>query len=158
MQFANRFCDTPNSKKFNLNECLELGCPHRSNTAGGDFLALAWVKIGDERYVIQACLDSYEIAADTLGHYRARLIETNAVSEPGDKHTAFRLADSVIRRDHDDKLALLETGARWRRDPASEKETALVARLFPDAEMPENLTKGQAGRLLDAYYTRRRAS
>jgi hypothetical protein len=158
MLFANRFCDTPNSRKFNLNECLELGFPHRSNTAGGDFLALARVKIGDERYVIQACLDSYEIAADSLGHYRARLIETNAVSEPNDKAAIFRLADSVIRRDHDDKIRLLDTGACWRHDPPSDKQIDPLAAKIGREAIPENLTKGAAARALDAYYTRRRAS
>jgi superfamily II DNA or RNA helicase len=117
------------------------------------FSALTWVKLGDERYSIRPEPGyTYEISADTLGRYAARWIEGKRIRVTEDKAEAFRFADWLIRRDHEEKVILIDTKARWRRDPASEKQIALLARLRPGQPMPENLTKGQAKAIIDALF------
>jgi ATP-dependent helicase IRC3 len=117
------------------------------------FSPLAWVKLGDERYSIRPELGyTYTVEADTLGRYATRWIEGKRVRVAQDKADAFRFADWLIRRDHEEKVILVDTKARWRRDPASEKQIALLVRLRPGQPMPENLTKGQAKAMIDALF------
>lgn len=68
--------------------------------------------------------------------------------------------DWLIRRDHEEKVILIDTKARWRRDPASEKQIALLARLRPGQPIPTDLTKGQAKAMINALFasSHRRAS
>jgi ATP-dependent helicase IRC3 len=117
------------------------------------FSPLAWVKLGDERYSIRPEPGyTYEISADTLGRYATRWIEGKRIRAAEDKADAFRFADWLIRRDHEEKVIFIDTKARWRRDPASEKQIALLARLRPGQPIPTTLTKGQAKAMIDALF------
>jgi hypothetical protein len=81
-----------------------------------------------------------------------RWIEGKRVRVAEDKADAFRFADWLIRRDHEEKVILIETKARWHRDAASEKQIALLARLRSGQPISTDLTKVQAKAMIDAMF------
>ncbi len=108
---------------------------------------LAWVARGDDAYalflgpdaavqVTKNILDKWEV---TQG---GRLV---ALERTRDR--ALKKAEVLVEKDHADALPLVTRSAGWRREPATEKQLAILASKHI-APPRQGLTKGQASRLL----------
>jgi hypothetical protein len=121
------------------------------------FSPLMWAKIGDERYSIRPESGfTYDIACNALGEYVVTWIEENKAHALPDKAAAFRAADRLIARKHPERVVLFDTQARWRGTPASEKQIALLTKFRRGQPLPANLSKGEAARMLDTFFSRSR--
>jgi ATP-dependent helicase IRC3 len=119
----------------------------------------AWVSTGIDRWAVRADKGfTYEIHVDVLEQYVLTHLESMTVLETsGSKAVAFSGADRYIRRHHAEKEGFLDVRAHWRKAEASEKQITLLGRLAQGLEIPPNLSKGDASRLIDSLiYARRR--
>jgi len=103
-----------------------------------------------------------EIAPNTLGHteIRERPLDapTRKLAEFADLAGAFRGADGAVFRRFRERVKLLDKTARWRREPATEKQldvlrapdvTRDLTRLLGIRNLPKCLTEGQVQILID---------
>jgi superfamily II DNA or RNA helicase len=98
-----------------------------------------------------------EIAPNVLGHYevrrRAPMGSADKLAEYADLDAALAAADREIRDRYRDRLVLLSKRARWREEPATDKQLRFLEAL--DQLIPRDthgtvvLTKGQAQLLID---------
>ena len=92
-----------------------------------------------------------EIAENVVGHYEVRRRPwSGAVTKVGefaDVERALRVADSEVRSGYRDRLVLLDKNARWRHEPATEKQLEWLRSL--GLPTPPTLTKGLAATLID---------
>jgi hypothetical protein len=100
---------------------------------------------------------SVEIVENALGHYEVRcrsgLSGANKLAEFSDLDTALVAADSTIRDRYRDRLVLLSKRARWREQPATDKQLRFLEVLGQPIPKDRRgtivLTKGQAQLLID---------
>lgn len=130
--------------------------------------ALAWVSCGDGELALRAGDLRAHIRIDLIGHahlvIRRRFPRTELGLQVPDTieldATFPRLSEAVVRADghltSSTPKAFTNPNARWRKEPASDKQLALLKRY----RVPhlDGLTKGEAGILLDKVFARRRAS
>ncbi len=123
----------------------------------------AWQRLPDGTFALPAQRDiRLEIAPNTLGHYeiRERPLDAPArkLAEFGDLAGAFRVADRTVFQRFRERVKLLDKSARWRTEPATEKQldvlrapdmTRDLARFLGIRELPKGLTKGQVQILID---------
>lgn len=128
---------------------------------------LSWVSVGDGAIALRAGELRAWITTDMLGHAhlvlrRRPAAEEGAAPQPerlelaADFPTlaqAVGAADALIQGDQ--PKVLVDPKARWRKDPASEKQVALLKKFRVPFREP--LTKGEAGILLDKVFARRGA-
>lgn len=106
---------------------------------------------------------------EVLGHYeiRERPLEAPArkLAEFGDLAGAFSMADRTVFRRFRERVRLLDEGARWRTEPATEKQldvlrapdlTRDLDRFLGIRELPKGLKKGQVQVLIDRVKALRR--
>ena len=86
-----------------------------------------------------------------VGHYEVRRRPWSGavekVGEFADVERALRVADSEVRSGYRDRLVLLDKNARWRDEPATEKQLEWLRSL--GLPTPPTLTKGLAATLID---------
>jgi superfamily II DNA or RNA helicase len=58
----------------------------------------------------------------------------------------------IVSRGQAHTLSLLNKDARWRREPATPKQIAALTKLYKGTQLPTNLTKDTAGRLIDQFF------
>jgi ATP-dependent helicase IRC3 len=130
----------------------------------------AWQRLPDGTFALPAQPDlRLEIARNTLGHYEVGERPLDApvrkLAEFGDLAGAFREADGTVFRRFRERLRLLDKRARWRREPATEKQldilrapdmTRDLARFLGIRDLPKRLTKGQVQILIDRVKAFRR--
>lgn len=100
---------------------------------------------------------SLEIVENALGHYevrrRAGLGSASKLAEYSDLDTALAAADGTIRERYRDRLVLLSKRARWREQPATDKQLRFLEVLGQPIPRDRSgtivLTKGQAQLLID---------
>lgn len=129
--------------------------------------ALGWVSVGDGAIALRAGELRAWVTTDRLGHAHL-VLRRRPAAESGLPPQAERLelaadfptlakavgaADALIQGDQ--PKVLVDPKARWRRDPASEKQVALLKKFRVPFKEP--LTKGEAGILLDKVFARRGA-
>lgn len=128
---------------------------------------LGWVSVGDGAIALRAGELRAWVTTDLLG--RAHLVlRRRPAAEAGLPPQPERLelaadfptlakavgaADALIQGDQ--PKVLVDPKARWRKDPASEKQVALLRKFRVPFREP--LTKGEAGILLDKVFARRGA-
>jgi ATP-dependent helicase IRC3 len=130
----------------------------------------AWQRLPDGTFALPARRDlRLEIAPNTLGHYEIRErpldVPARKLAEFGDLAAAFRGADGVVFRRFRERVRLLDKTARWRREPATEKQLDVLrapdmardlARFLGIRDLPKGLTKGQVQILIDRVKALRR--
>jgi hypothetical protein len=118
----------------------------------------AWQRLPDGTFALPARRDlRLEIAPNTLGHYeiRERPLDAPArkLAEFGDLAAAFRGADGTVSRRFQERVRLLDKTARWRREPATEKQLDVLrapdmardlARFLGIRDLPKALRKGRS--------------
>jgi superfamily II DNA or RNA helicase len=120
------------------------------------FSPYSWTDLGNERFLLRPEPGfTYEVHADALDRYALTWREEKKTVVAGSKSAAFRLADATLRKKHADKVPLFDTRQKWRQNPATEKQIALLGKLVPGRELPKNLTGGAASALLQALFARR---
>ena len=95
---------------------------------------LRWVCLEERRWSIKAApWATYDICVDILGQYVVTLTKTwdntpKIVLHAGpSKDTAFKLADQDIEERYRGRIYVLLTNAKWRKEPASEKQIEVIA-------------------------------
>lgn len=129
--------------------------------------ALGWVSVGDGAIALRAGELRAWVTTDLLGHAHL-VLRRRPAAEAGLPPQPERLelaadfptlakavgaADALIQGDQ--PKVLVDPKARWRKDPASEKQVALLRKFRVPFREP--LTKGEAGILLDKVFARRGA-
>lgn len=61
---------------------------------------------------------------------------------------AFQAADSLVQQHATKNLTIVKREAAWHKDPPTEKQLAMLAKFFKGKQLPPNLTKGQASKLI----------
>lgn len=153
-----------------VNEYRKVGLFWQPKTAPevAGISALSWVSVGDGAISLRAGELRAWITTDMLGHAHL-VLRRRPSAEPGAPAQPERLelsadfptlakavgaADALIG-DEMPKV-LVDPKARWRKDPASEKQLALLKKFRVPFREP--LTKGEAGILLDKAFARRGAA
>lgn len=128
---------------------------------------LGWVSVGDGAIALRAGELRAWVTTDLLGHAHL-VLRRRPAAEAGLPPQPERLelaadfptlakavgaADALIQSDQ--PKVLVDPKARWRRDPASDKQVALLRKFRVPFKEP--LTKGEAGILLDKVFARRGA-
>jgi hypothetical protein len=117
-------------------------------TATPEGYALFLSNKGNRLTILPNLLGRYDVTANaggvslTLGSFT-------------DKAEAFRVGDNYLATNHGDELVLYSHNARWRQDQASDKQKNLMRSV--GIEFPDNITKGQAARLITDVLNRRPA-
>ena len=113
---------------------------------------------GDRLTIQQDLLDRWELQITTHDPERPwRTIRKETVATTDGKGGIFSEANILIGNFYANEEVLHARGARWKNDPATPKQVALIDKhRIPH---PEQITKGEAGLLLDDYFsTRKRRS
>ena len=130
-------------RRINL---LELRTP-RELAAFAEF---AWTAVGPDTYRISlAARESLTVASTIIGMWEVSLRRERTeqvVATASDLGGAVRRAEKFVRTKRADSVGLVKKHTRWRRDPATEKQIALLKKR--DIEVPSGLTKGQASHLI----------
>ena len=96
----------------------------------------------DEVRIVQNLLDKYEISAKIRGKkYRGERDSMDA---------AFSAADDLIRKTVPEAVKLVNRDAKWHQDAPTEPQMKLLKKLYKGKQTPENLTKGEASKLIGA--------
>jgi superfamily II DNA or RNA helicase len=115
--------------------------------------SLAWQETAENTWRIAADNAEYVIGRNSLNRY---IFTRNGevIAAEGDPTTAFTLADSWMRAKHPEAVKnLLENSVQWRAEKATPAQIKLIRRMSKGQEVPKDLTKGQAGRLISARKT-----
>lgn len=95
-----------------------------------------------ELHIKQNLLDSYEIYGKLKGKkYRG---ERKTLNE------AFSAADDLVRKVFPESLTLFKKDAKWRDEPATEKQITRIKQMYKGKQIPPDLTKGAANNLIAA--------
>lgn len=128
---------------------------------------LAWVSVGQGNIALRAGELRAFVSVDLLGHSRL-VVRRRPTPAPGTLQMpeyvelaadfptlaqAVGAADALLTAET--PKVFTDPKARWRKDPASEKQLALLKKLRVPFRMPIN--KGEAGLLLDKVFSRRAA-
>ena len=70
-------------------------------------------------------------------------------------HEAIRCADDHIKANYPEEVVLVDSSAKWRREPASPKQLEVLSRMGLGAHHLANLSRGDASRLLTKLSTAR---
>jgi superfamily II DNA or RNA helicase len=130
--------------------------------------ALSWVSVGEGAICLRVGELRAWVTTDMLGHAHlvirrrpahvpGELVRPETLDVTSDFSTlaeAVRFVD--LRLTSETPRAFTDPKARWRRDPASEKQVALLKKFRVPFREP--LTKGEAGILLDKVFARRGAA
>jgi hypothetical protein len=112
--------------------------------------SLAWQETAENTWRITADSVEYVIGRNSLNRY---IFTRNGevIAAEGDPTTAFTLADAWLRTRHGDAVKnLLENSVQWRAEKATDAQIKLIKRMSKGQEIPPNLTKGAAGRLISS--------
>ena len=94
----------------------------------------------DEVRITQNLLDNWEIKGIIKGKkYKG---ERPTMEE------AFSAADDLIKKTSPEALKLVNRTAHWHNDPPTDGQMRLIAKLFKGKQIPSNLTKGAASKLI----------
>jgi superfamily II DNA or RNA helicase len=130
--------------------------------------SLSWVSVGEGAIALRAGELRAWITTDMLGHAHL-VLRRRPAAAPGalplpetvelaadfpSLAQAVGAADALIAGEM--PKVLVDPKARWRKDPASEKQIALLKKFRVPFRVP--LTKGEAGILLDKAFARRGAA
>jgi superfamily II DNA or RNA helicase len=127
------------------------------------FSRFVWASTGPETFALRVNGATFSISANTLGSFtiarqdRNTWAWTTVRENLPDVVSAFKFADNHIAEMYPDKLALLDSGARWRSDSPSEKQIGWLIKkgVFASRnEIPDTMTKGQASQLLDEAFAK----
>jgi superfamily II DNA or RNA helicase len=117
---------------------------------------LAWVQVqnGFRLYLgknglINIYADFYTPMKYQVFFYRNKTEKRRLTTSPVELSWAFGLAESEARRATGGNLTLVDKSARWRQDPASDKQIAKLAEL---GVFKSELTKGEASDLLSQLF------
>ena len=139
----------------------------------GAGLSMRWVRLGaeDEKFQLsypwQESQEIVTVEKDLLGHFEvsvharppaggsmpAEPPRTVASSLPT-ADAALQLAESFVKQERREVTRLTDNSASWRRQPASEKQLAILRKWR--APIKPGLTKGEASDMLDAKIARGR--
>jgi hypothetical protein len=117
------------------------------------FAEFAWTAVGPQTYrlglgkgktvtLARTMLGSWELTVNTPETRHDKTLFTSA--DNLDK--VMSRAETCVQQSHADTLQLVDLHARWRQQPATEKQLQLIrnARL----SVPEHITRGQASHLI----------
>lgn len=135
------------------------------------FSKLLWSSTAPDTFAIRVNGNTYALAPTTLGTFTLSSQDhksyawSQITSGLPDVKTAFLAADDFIARTHPDKMNLLDSSAKWRKDGPSDKQCDWLCKLgiFPMPGhgktsrdmMPVTLTKGQASQLMDEAFAKK---
>ena len=133
-------------KKINL---FELQLPPELKT----YAQLAWTAIGKNIYSLSLTGgEAVIVAATILGKWdiihRNKGCEEN-ISDMEKVEDAICLAEQFIKSNRPDVMKLVKLGTKWRKEPATEKQIAIIKR--KGLEIPDDLTKGQASHIIQMF-------
>ncbi len=123
---------------------------------------LEWIKLSEVRYHLTLPhRESITIAQDLLGQYEVSSILQDRTGTYGRYMVgrlstlaqAFEVADRFLVEYRPNALPLLRRDSRWRKDPPSEKQLALLRKL--NIPISPNLSKGEASNLIARYFATR---
>ncbi|MBN1673344.1 MAG: DEAD/DEAH box helicase [Kiritimatiellae bacterium] len=114
---------------------------------GSDY---AWAQQGMDRYVLRLAKgDALTVYPTILGEWEVALrdagVERSIAHLPG-LEAAVAHADEFVAAHRRDSIGLVNRHSRWRREPASEKQLAVLK--ARGIQAPKRLTKGQASHLI----------
>lgn len=127
------------------------------------FSKLLWSSTAPDTFAIRVNGNTYALAPTTLGTFTLSSQDhkswawSQVTSGLPDVKTAFLAADDFIARTHPDKMNLLDSTAKWRKDGPSPKQVEWLVKLgiFKAGELPPTLTKGQASQLMDEAFAKK---
>jgi len=94
----------------------------------------------DEVRVVQNLLDKWEISGTIKGKkYKGQRDTMEA---------AFEAADALIRKTVPEAIKIVNREAAWHKDPPTDAQMKLLKKLFKGKQIPTDLTKGQASKLI----------
>jgi superfamily II DNA or RNA helicase len=116
-----------------------------NHAVGGGYVLLLPTK-GEKVQIKQNLLDMWEVSASISGRrYRG---QREALGE------AFRVADDLIHAQAPDALKIVKReGERWHNDPVTPKQLKTLAKLFGGKQLPKNLTKGEASKIIGNMFS-----
>lgn len=130
--------------------------------------ALSWVSVGDGAIALRMGNLRAWVTTDMLGHAHLA-IRRRPEAVPGEfprpevlelaadfQTLAEAVREADVRLSADQPRVFTDPKARWRRDPASDKQLDLLRKFRVPFRQP--LTKGEAGILLDKAFARRGAA
>ena len=96
-----------------------------------------------ELHIKQNLLDKWECFGIMKGkRYRG---ERATIEE------AFSAADDLVRKVYPEALTLFKQDAKWRNEPATDKQITRIKQIYKGKQIPEGLTKGAANNLIGAH-------
>lgn len=117
--------------------------------------SLAWQQTSEQSWTISADDIKYTVEITEAGRYAFKRNDTWLAIED-QANIAFSWADAWLRSKHPRAVeTLLEGAVAWRAEPATPAQLKLIKRFSKGQEVPKDLTKGQAGRLIAAKGHRR---
>ena len=115
-----------------------------------DVSEYAWVRIGADRHQLNlAHGERITVAPTILGEWEVILkkdLQEQVLSRFRHCEQAVANADRFVREHRKDSVALVSRNSRWRFQPASERQLAVLKR--QGLEVPKGLTKGQASHII----------
>jgi len=128
---------------------LELGLPNELRKA----TQLAWAAVGRNCYRLGLGQGEYLTCAQTvLNRWEVVLrsphpeVDGNVIVSLPHLETAIAKADNFIRQTRPHALGLADLQARWRRQPATEKQLERLRRAH--LQVPPQISRGQASHLI----------
>ena len=94
------------------------------------------------------------IRQNLLGKFEISMVlnGTNYSGERDSLEAAFQAADATVRERAADMVRILGQTQRWHKDVATEKQLSLIRRILPGKQLPANLTKGAAARIISQHF------
>jgi hypothetical protein len=112
--------------------------------------SLAWQETSEQSWAITADDIKYSVELTEAGRYAFKRGATWLAIED-QANIAFSWADAWIRSKHPKAVeTLLESAVAWRQAPATPAQIKLIRRMSKGQEVPKDMTKGQAGRLISS--------
>jgi superfamily II DNA or RNA helicase len=112
--------------------------------------SLAWQQTAEQSWTISAEGMKYTVELNSIGRYIFKR-NGDVIAAEGDANTAFSWADAWLRSKHPKAVeTLLESAVAWRAEPATPAQIKLIKRFSKGQEIPKDLTKGAAGRLISS--------
>ncbi len=123
-----------------------------------DLTDLAWFRMPDGAYrlslqgresitIVENLLGQFEVDRIDVQTGRVRLALARTFAK------ALSAADAFVRKERSAQVGLVNRFTRWRREPATPKQVALLASL--GQEVKEGLSKGEAAMLITQAFARR---
>ena len=90
----------------------------------------------------QNLLDKFEI--------RAMIKGKSYKGERATMNEAFSAADDLVRKTAPETLKIVKREAKWHGQPPSDAQMRLLLKLYNGKQIPHDITKGQASKLIGA--------